>query len=128
MPLLNYNLKISSVIGGEKSEVEVKASGKKVDGALILEYDYDGTANKLTLEDKKIVQSRQGVVRLQLNFIDGEVTESRIFYGADGGALITYTKSLKVVFCGDNCKAELLYSFEEGGENNFVSVSAEVCK
>ncbi|MDE7086753.1 MAG: DUF1934 family protein [Clostridia bacterium] len=124
MAILNYRLKITQTVGGEKTVTEAAAKGQTVDGALILDYSLDGAANKLFLDKKQVIQRRMGEIRLHIIFREGEVTKSRLSDGVNDGMFETYTRRLDVNFSGNDCTAHIEYSFGQGGEIIFIDVSA----
>lgn len=119
-----YALEIIQIADGEESVVAVDAMGEISEEGLALEYAFDGAKYALALTCESMIQEREGEVKIRTEFIGGKKTLGIISDGQSKGGFEIFTKTLSIIFNGENVKAECEFSEREGGEITRLCVSA----
>lgn len=123
---MKYSLLITQIADGENSTVAVDADGTLNGGVLVLNYSYDGADYTLEIGRNAMAQSRDGDVKLTMQFTEGQITKARLSDGQSGGEFPVCTKKLEVNFDGTDCKVNCEFSYGACGETIKLSVSASV--
>ena len=123
---MKYSLIITQIADGENAVTAVDADGIFEGGVLVLTYSYDGADYTLEIAPSEMAQTREGDIKLNTHFLEGQTTTARLFDGQSGGEFPVCTKKLQVQFDGEDCKVECEFSYGECGETITLSVAASV--
>ena len=105
--------------------LSVIAQGEYADGALSLDYLFDGARYSLKVEEGCVRHTRCGDIQMSLEFRLGELTCGCLKSGGMSGNLNIYTHELKIILTSKGCSARLVFSDGvEGGEKLVKSITA----
>ena len=87
-------LNITTIIDGNKTEVEYAAQMRLQKDSVLLTYEDGGARVQITFENGVLQIDRQGDYQMQLTLKNGELVSGRLGIGGQSGEVATHTQKL----------------------------------
>ena len=118
----NGTLTITTIIEGNKTQVEYAAQMRLQEDSVLLTYEDGGARVQITFENGVLQINRQGDYQMQLTLKNGELQSGSLGIGAQSGEVAVHTQKLTSKVKDDAWLCTAKYALMLGDEPQQTSV------